>query len=346
MTTSLLPARLRSAWIRFVWTAKGYVTGVLADTTHSSFRSELVQADASLPAGALRHYFFHSIHPDSVSPILDAKRDELKEGRARLNIVLRADPPTGKGLARLMGVLNEISKDENLRRSISFLTDTDRLAEAYDRLSPLRFRCLPIPLELPQLDEGRLAKPGSTGKTRLTLAFLGDARREKGYHLLPGMVRELSDLFEEGRVQLVHQCSFPVVGGEPGMAEARAELESLPGSWTRAFPDPLPIDDYFDLLGTVDLIVLPYDTGLYSARSSGVLAEALAFGIPAVVPDNTWMSDQIRGGLGEVFATEDQLAAAVRRAVENWQDRRTRCLENQGGWRERHSAKRLVDMLF
>ncbi len=48
--------------------------------------------------------------------------------------------------------------------------------------------------------------------------------------------------------------------------------------------------DYKKILGETKFGILPYDQYEYSARASGIFEEYLINGIPAFVPENTWMS--------------------------------------------------------
>src|SRR5207249_2422257 len=62
--------------------------------------------------------------------------------------------------------------------------------------------------------------------------------------------------------------------------------------------EPLSSKEYWDLLSSGDIVLLPYDRDSYYARSSGILAESLAAGIPSLVPAGTWMAKQF---VGEIY---------------------------------------------
>lgn len=344
--TKAMPKWLLKLWLYFVWSMKKFVLFFFRDPEHSGFIQELLLAEKQLPKNVTKTYFFHSIHNDSLAVIVKEKLDDLRHGRVRLNIVLRTDPPTGKSLEKLRKTLTEIWEDELLRKSIALFSDTRQLCDLYNELSPIEFQCLPIPLDLPQWKPGPILLKKVTEKETITLAYIGDARREKGYDLLPKLVDELTERFTGGQLKLIHQCSFPVFGGEPGMADARAALSKWPDTIIRAISAPLSTEAYFELLQSADIVLLPYEIESYGGRSSGVLAEALAFGIPAVVPQNSWMSDQIKDGFGETFIGRDGFIDAVTRAIENWPEQRVNCLANVEEWRAHHSPKSLVDKLI
>lgn len=72
-----------------------------------------------------------------------------------------------------------------------FWTDTHELAEQYSYLGLTRFGALPI--ALPDIPEERLKEQAQDSPPkRLTIGYLGDARPEKGYGVLPKLIKELS----------------------------------------------------------------------------------------------------------------------------------------------------------
>jgi hypothetical protein len=58
-------------------------------------------------------------------------------------------------------------------------------------------------------------------------------------------------------------------------------------------PSSLPLAQWFEILSAVDLAILPYEPQAFQSRTSWLLDELLANGIPAVVPANTTLSQRI-----------------------------------------------------
>jgi hypothetical protein len=169
-------------------------------------------------------------------------------------------------------------------------TDTEELAAQYQRLAPKRFLVLPIPhTRPPPMVRGTSGPP-------LQVLYLGDARFEKGYHHLPALVQDLwSELVAPGRVRFVVQSNYNVPLGEPKAVVARAQLEAYPSDRVQLIKKPLASDEYWRVLAQSDICLLLYDRDQYWARSSGILAESLAAGIPVIAPTGTWMSRQFVG---------------------------------------------------
>ena len=169
---------------------------------------------------------------------------------------------------------------------VFFYTDSTELTRQYDQLETFSFHTLPIP----HTYSGGDATPAA-GPLRVT--YLGDARREKGYHLLPTIVGDLRQEVLAGKLQFVFQSNYNIPGGEPEAVVARAQLESFPESMVQLRKEALSSEDYKSLLLSSDITILPYDRNNYGARSSGVLVESLAAGIPVIVPAGTWLSRQL-----------------------------------------------------
>jgi glycosyltransferase involved in cell wall biosynthesis len=183
-----------------------------------------------------------------------------------------------------------------------FYTDTQELSRQYEHLSTFRFRTCPIPhTVLPEECRSR------EGPLRLT--YLGDARAEKGYDHFPALVAELrGDLLDTGKAEFHIQSNYNIRWGEPEAIVARSLLQAERTEQVRLYLKALGSADYEGLLRNADVIVLPYRRGEYFARSSGVVIEALAAGVPVVVPGGSWLGRQIASG---VYAHRQRLKEGV-----------------------------------
>lgn len=196
---------------------------------------------------------------------------------------------------------------ERLQRSVLsgrayFYTDTDELTEQYDRLGIVPFRTLPVPHTYDLGD--RIAHDGP-----LRLTYLGDARTEKGFPLLPGIAAKLQrDYLATEKARFVLQCNYNIPGGEPKAVIALNELETMPPRYIEFHREPLTSEEYRRLLLSSDLNLLCYDPANYYARSSGILVESLAAGIPVIVPSGCWLSRQF---LGRYMEYADELAGSM-----------------------------------
>jgi hypothetical protein len=241
--------------------------------------------------------FFPTISEHDLAGLAE-RLDKTRQGlAASWNFLFRRNIYTGTradyaaqdvGLEELRVVFERVQRSVLAGRSF-FYTDTDELTEQYTRLGIVPFHTLPVPHTYAAPDRIEHAGP-------LRLTYLGDARTEKGFALLPELAAKLeTDYLATGRAKFVLQCNYNIPGGEPYVAIARGELESMPGGYIEFHRRPLTSEEYRTLLLTADLNLLCYNAANYYARSSGILVESLAVGIPVITPSGCWLSRQFLG---------------------------------------------------
>ena len=166
----------------------------------------------------------------------------------------------------------------------SFFTDSEQLARDYDQVAPGLFRVLPIPHTDP-----KPAMPPAHDV--LTTTYVGQARINKGYHHLPSIISKLrADWVENGKMRFVIQSH---IRSEqlPEVEPIRERLESL-GPGVILTRDLQTDEEYRRMLWDSDIVLMPYNPEAYFVQTSGICAEALARGIPVVVPGGTWLARQ------------------------------------------------------
>lgn len=169
-----------------------------------------------------------------------------------------------------------------------FYTDTDSLTEQYNTLGAYVFKTLPIPLD----DSlGRTDKP----RQALVVSYIGDAREEKGFPNLPRLVADIRAAgFDETEVTFVFQSNFNIPEGEPGVCVAKAELAAHQSHGVDLRDGPFSSEEYTRMVNNSDIILVPYNSEQYYARSSGIFAEALVAGVPTVYPRMSWMGRELQ----------------------------------------------------
>lgn len=158
---------------------------------------------------------------------------------------------------------------------------------------------------LPWMDPVTLRSIVPVAERHMIVAYLGDARKEKGFHHLPVVARMLDAGPVHApisfRIQLYHSSTYP----ESQCLEAAALLQHLSRDRVSLIPRSLESADYAREILRADAVIVPYNRENYIARSSGVFAEGLAAGIPVIVPMGTWMSSVLDG------LSYDQHTAAI-----------------------------------
>jgi glycosyltransferase involved in cell wall biosynthesis len=224
-----------------------------------------------------------------------------------------------------------------------FYTDTDELTQEYGRLAGLPFGTVPIPFRR------ELIPPAPRRQGPLKVLFLGDPRQEKGFHLLPALVRGLlDDYLKTGKAQFVIQASIHHSEKDPLLTDALAELSRHDPRHVRlvGLEGFLPPETYYRLVAECDVMLLPYRPVAYRSRSSGVFAEAVSAGKPTVVPANTWLARQQLPGSGEAYTDPASFAGALRRICDDYDAYRVRAAEAQERWLAWHSPANLLGCLI
>jgi len=167
---------------------------------------------------------------------------------------------------------------------------TPELAAQYTRLGVAGVQVLPYPVRA-------VARVG--GGQPLRVAVLGDARPEKGSHLLAALVERVSEEPELcGSLVFTIQSNTArpprsrssadqaVIRSLRRLAElASASAESGHGDCrVELLPGPLAGGVYESQLARADATILPYDQDRYRYRCSGVFLESLASGVVPIVP--------------------------------------------------------------
>lgn len=177
-------------------------------------------------------------------------------------------------------------------------------------------------------------------------AFLGGGRHEKGFALLPDVLRLLFQSCPDAEA-IVHATA--VHASEAGTVECLRELEaSVPRLHVhRGAATP---DEYRRLLGQADVMLQPYDAFWYRARGSGIFAEAMAGGMPVVLPAGTWMAEEwARLDAGGALFHDWEARAVAEAAIEvarSFAEQRARSARAAERWNARHSTTAFVDFVL
>lgn len=217
---------------------------------------------------------------------------------------------------------------------LRLFADTEPLAELWHRLLGLPVAPVPIPTNVAAVQERR-------PRLRPHLIFAGGARSEKGYPLLPEIVAALGS-----SARFTIQSGVVDAAADPAVQRAHRALRSQVGSHLELIERGLSIDDYLALIRDADLLLLPYDPAAYGPRSSGILAEARALAIPAVVPRGCWMEQAAGPARTFAFDYPSGFAASVRSALTHLGPLTTAMREAAPAWRKLHNARALLDVLL
>lgn len=250
-----------------------------------------------------------------------------------------ADIRAHLGLARVNTAFAEANKRVK-KGTLSFYTDTEELTSRYSKLGFVSFTTLPIPI-----DETLGTKKKQQTRP-LVITYLGDAREEKGFHLLPGLISSLRSAgFDEKRVRFCIQANLPRSGNTSRVLRAKEQLTDYPKTEVELLEGPFDSDAYNRLILLSEIILIPYCPKSYAVRSSGIFSEALAAGVPTLYPEDTWMANTQKecGSLG--FKKFTDMSTVLIQMLSSYTEYETKSIAYSHEWRNKHSARKLVRTL-
>jgi hypothetical protein len=187
--------------------------------------------------------------------------------------------------------------------------------------------------------------PIAASLPRVNLRMAGEFRPERGADLVTSVIRRVA-MQRPGTVFAVQ------VSDEASAHHVSQDLSSLGGLASLCYVDygTATHPDYQARLTQSDVVFMPYQAHRYALRASGVFGEASAFGIVTVVPNRTWMSEQLAAGLGAgtVFDdwSVDAITHACLEALAQYPVLAQRAISGKTEWRRRHSTATMLDKIL
>jgi glycosyltransferase involved in cell wall biosynthesis len=227
-----------------------------------------------------------------------------------------------------------------VRDRILLMADSEELIDEYRGINNrLTFALAPIP----HAPARRPIAPRTP--CALNVGYVGEARENKGFHLLPYVVNCAS------RSRLADRIRFHIhaYSSEPHSPYHRQVLPRLVRPNVELYRDQLSDDEYEDLLSRLEIVLFPYTRDNYHAQTSGIFSEAMALGKTVIVPRGTWMARQAaQFGGGTAFSPEDpvDLWRQVARAVELHEHFAVDAKNRSERWKTFHNATNLVGKIF
>ena len=240
-----------------------------------------------------------------------------------------------------------LEKYHNL--NIIIATDSDELAHDYQLMTKRKVKTFPIPhIKESQTHPKRI-------RSEPVISYLGEARVEKGFHLLPEAIEQVLSSKERLR-------SFPLFfvqgvshkqNDEGLVQKAQEKLKSLAKIHNniKITERSLTGEEYHGFLSNADILLLPYSQKAYRSRTSGIFAEGMGQGKLMIIPEMTWMYKQILNFKGIAMSFEDgnpaSLADAIVRSINYFDEMDCDILTSSSKkWNAFHNPQKLVDMLM
>jgi len=216
---------------------------------------------------------------------------------------------------------------------------TARLARMIEAPLGMPVEHLPVPIWY-----GAAAGPaGRRADGAPVVAFLGDMRPEKGYHVVPPLIRAIR---AKGATAgfLVH------LGVARNITDLSAYHALQQEGLAQVYLGWVPDDQMRVMLERASLVALPYARLQYGNTLSGIFALSVASARPCVVPSGTWMADQVAEGAAAGLSYPDDaidgMADTACRALAQLEDLRERAESLAPRWRAEQSGSALVARLI
>jgi len=194
---------------------------------------------------------------------------------------------------------------EDARQQLLLCTQTEEIAREYKAI--LGTKPTPLPYYLDAPPPRRLASDRDQ-RTGLLVSYLGGARWERGFEMLPSIIS--SCLAADPTLRF-----FVQINEHAGRARDARLISGDDRVSTHT--GTMNADAYLTAMQEADLLLLPLDPAHYRTQSSGVYWQASMAGTPVVVPAGTWMAERVRAhGHGVSFASSspESIAAAIHEA--------------------------------
>jgi len=191
--------------------------------------------------------------------------------------------------------------------SCFFVADSDYLAREYSQFGKISVGVVPIPHGRALAAHVQRKRSGSP----VHFAYVGIGAVNKGFHLLPPLVRSLSREIASGDVSFEIQAQF--LSEDPVLKDALQQLRRYPVILHEGAMDSAK---YYDILGRADVVLQPYDWPGYHAQTSGIFAESRSFGAISIVSKGTWAARNVTQQGGGVICLPDDSQSLIEAALE------------------------------
>jgi len=311
-----------------------------------SMYKDLVNIQQQLSLNTKTLILFHTIRHNHILPIVKWLESLNPNQRPLIALVMHftafpnyGEPsPTAKFYSRALKKIEQSSVSSNFH----IFTDSDILANEYSSYTQLAVNVVPIPHTV-QLSVDNISENQKLFPIRLT--YLGDARKNKGFHFLPYVLNRLKNIINEKNIEVVLQANIRI----ESEWEIKMSVDRLRNLNVKLIQSELDSHNYYSLLSQAGIVLLPYTLDYYHSQTSGIFSESLAYGKIVIVPRGTWMAMQLKHyGAGVTFLPSDHksLYEAITYAIDNYEILRQKALDSSKDWSSYHSSENFCKIIL
>jgi glycosyltransferase involved in cell wall biosynthesis len=276
--------------------------------------NELKDGIAQAGLKAQDHIYFHTGFGDLYRALPGYLAESNWPDKPYLHICTPYDLDTMPGKdpgSALLDLFKTLRTLPAVDKKVYFWAETPQLAAHYTLTYGFNVRAMPLPpphgIELRKVE---------TASDTMTALYLGAAREEKGFLLLPQLAERLYEKYgRTGRLRFVIQCSPQIIGYLPAIKAAMEKLASFPGDYVKLIDTVMDEKDYHAYLQASDVVLLMYNKKNYRIRGSGIAVEAVCAGKCILTHKGTFCDSLITHGGGaaveDINQAVEQLATMI-----------------------------------
>ena len=228
------------------------------------------------------------------------------------------------------------------KNRINLFTDSQDLANEYKFYIDKPFKVLPIPHTQYSSEQPSIKTPSK----KLVIGYLGDARINKGFHMIPETIKYVNSSLGSDAVHWEIQANIRK-HQEWQTVQAVNLLKTMPT--IKLHEAAMDTDSYHKLMADIDIFMLPYTLENYHSQTSGVFSEIRGLGKVSVVTKGTWMAREITNhGGGTLCMPEDSksLADALVESVKAFPQLKAQAEFAKAKWCEFHNSENYITELI
>ena len=218
--------------------------------------------------------------------------------------------------------------------------DSEKLNEVVQERFGLDLEPIPMsPVTDPSLLKPRIPQPG--GPIRVIAP--GYPQAVRGFDSVAQLSEHLSSRIADGSLSMTARYTW---GRTPELDDHAKRL--LDNGATLIEGHSLSPSDYAEMIRDADVALLPYRKAAFQARTSGVLLDLLATGVPVVATANSWSGCLLSThGIGRTFPDRDAAAmcAAIDAVIADFESEADAVVAAWSRIEQEYRTESLVDFL-
>lgn len=302
---------------------------------------ELLRGIAAAGLGATDHVYFHTGFGDLFRALPAYLGAADAAARPFLHVCTPYDHDTMPGKdpgPAVREVLQGLRDEPAVDQRLFLWAETPQLALHYVSRYGFNMRAMPLPPSAASSPAAAAAPDAA-----MTALYLGAAREEKGFLLLPELASRLYELHgRAGRLRFVIQCTPQIIGYKPSIRAAIDVLRALPAGYVTLIDSVMGEDDYHGHMVASDIVLLLYDRKAYRIRGSGIAVEAVCADKCLLTHTGTFCAKMLTEGAGAAVDDLDGAIAAIDTMVLRRDEYGARAARQGAAYRTRNSVTHYV----